>query len=719
MRSFVVSLLVTCASLGVQAALMPDFTDPKVQAERREQIRPVAPGVFRLRPTFCSCGITFGTEAPIAGLRLEFRKRGGWLSRDDWKAVSPSPVFSRESMNVRAAITGLEEGTEYEARLIASDGAEVTSGAFETWTSKVPVARRVEIDPATFVPPLRIAEKGAADGWIEYVVKGGCVLTNLTDRPTLTVDGAAFVLLDGIRFYGGRIQFPVTVENSDSVRFRRCEFTGWGRLGKPRYDKDGKFYGKDVRGRETYLNWDAALRIGTGTTRCVVERCYFHGPVYGANSWRYSHPAGPCGILMDRPDHSTVIRHCDFVGSDARRFNDAVEGVDNFKANGGFNQDADVYGNFMAFCNDDNIEIDGGQQNVRVFGNRFEGALSGVSIQGCMVSPVYVFDNLFSGMGDIFGITQPPVKIDLIHGPEARSFVWKNVFWGPSGPLYLTPTMACELDGNVFEKGVDVVRQKNASSSRVGENAMQASVDRSVALEWPRRPLPFTLSRGFIDVGTSRTPVTVSARTTRKIGFAVERTDDSRWFSVEPSAGTLDPDRPTVFTVTFDEARMRGRRNWRGAFLVRTPGGLSRPVTVYARNPGAFPFRPDLPPSATAVFAGPFAAERIGTERSVAFDVPKDGTYWFLVRARTPGWWTSIECAVDGDAYQRTRLSLGQEMYWTMLAPGRDDSWTAKIRPYGLSAGRHTLRVRAAEGAKPVEFEGFVVTDSPAAFEPL
>ena len=49
------------------------------------------------------------------------------------------------------------------------------------------------------------------------------------------------------------------------------------------------------------------------------------------------------------------------------RWNDAIEGGGNFHVDGGFNRDADIYGNLMCFANDDAVEIDGGQTNVRVF----------------------------------------------------------------------------------------------------------------------------------------------------------------------------------------------------------------------------------------------------------------------------------------------------------------------------------------------------------------
>ena len=81
-----------------------------------------------------------------------------------------------------------------------------------------------------------------------------------------------------------------------------------------------------------------------------------------------------------------------------------------------------------------------------------------------------------------------------------------------------------------------------------------------------------------------------------------------------------------VFTVSFDAARMKGRHDWRGAFLVRTADGFSRPVSVYAESDYEVPARPDV---------GDGVALYSETARGVnGFDLPKTGSYCILVRVR-------------------------------------------------------------------------------------
>ena len=50
----------------------------------------------------------------------------------------------------------------------------------------------------------------------------------------------------------------------------------------------------------------------------------------------------------------------------------------------------------------DSTELDGGQMNVRFFGNKAENFLCGVSIAPCVQGPSYVFRNLFVHLGDYY-----------------------------------------------------------------------------------------------------------------------------------------------------------------------------------------------------------------------------------------------------------------------------------------------------------------------------
>ena len=442
------ALMVACALAG-SASAEPKVRNEKEAAARVGRIAPVVPGEFRLRATFASASVYYGAAAPVEGLALEYRVAGG-----AWQKGRVPPYFS-ETKDYRGSILGLQEDTAYEARLVVN-GQTLVSGAFRTWKTDVPVAKTIVLDPATVKFPVRISDRGAPDGWIRYTMKPGGVLKNAKGLG-FKVDSAQYVLLDDLVVDGAPQEgCVISVEKSKGVRIRNCEITGWGRTGEAYYDE--KCFGKRRQaGSKRVINMDGAIQIRRGSSEVVVERCYIHDPLGRANSWFYSHPAGPEAVIMYSPDHSTVIRYNDFVGSDNHRYNDAVEGGGNFFEDGGFNRDADVYGNFMIFCNDDNIELDGGQQNVRCFQNRFEAAVSGVSIQGCMVSPSYVYDNAFTGMGDELSIAYNAIKtsgIDMYeYGPVA--YVENNLFWGPGGAIGIDqPKVRYVVTGNKLYDGV-------------------------------------------------------------------------------------------------------------------------------------------------------------------------------------------------------------------------------------------------------------------------
>jgi hypothetical protein len=383
-----------------------------------------------------------------------------------------------------------------------------------------------------------------------------------------------------------------------------------------------------------------------------VERCYIHDPVSRANSWYYSHPAGPQAVGMDKP-RSTVIRYNDFIGSDEHRWNDAIEGAGNFHIDGGFNRDADIYGNFMCFANDDALEIDGGQTNVRVFRNKFEGCLCGVSIQGCMSGPSYVFQNLLVNMGDERGRGGQTIKTSsYANGPSAVSFIFNNTCAGESSDLRLVNNLRIVAQNNIFagraaisgrsrspqstcdynllasgeadaephgiaaspgfiapELGLFSLREDSPAIGRgVTIPSFSPSIEGRVDLgaipfgsdvALPERPIPVRLDRGqlrFSVAGDAPSPAQiVTARVTGNSfssRFSIAKNTVFDWLDVQPSSGVLSSGNTVTFTVTVAPGRMRERTLYRGAFLVRLESGFSRPVTVYATTDVVPPARP-------------------------------------------------------------------------------------------------------------------------------
>ena len=740
-------MFVLMAALALTAMAVPQRErDAKDTAARPRIIAPAADGELRLRATFVSCSVCFGASAPIAGLSLECRAAGG-----EWKA-QPQPPYFPETKDYRGSILGLAEDTAYDVRLVAG-GKTLAQGSVRTWASEVKVAKTIYIEQKDLAkPPMKISEKGTPDGWIRYTTRPGTVLRGI-EGWTFAVHGAAYVLLDNLTIEGApQATSVIHVEDSTGVRIRNCEISGWGRTGEARYDQ--KCFGKrwDAKHKRT-INMDGAIQICKGCSEVVVERCYIHDPLGRANSWFYSHPAGPQAVIMYRPDHSTVIRWNDFIGSDNHRFNDAVEGGGNFYEDGGFNRDADIYGNFMIFCNDDNIELDGGQQNVRCFQNRFEAAVSGVSIQGCMVSPSYVYDNAFTGMGDEFSIAYNSIKtsgIDMFdYCPVA--YVNRNVFWGPSGAINIgQQTVRFTLEGNRLFDGVQISGEN--PNAKLVDNVSVGPSPRTGAIAWPVRPIPFVLDRGRIDSVKVAKGAVAPAAVTVKLScpgegyaspFKVRKNLDMDWFDVTPAEGVIRSGETITFTVAFKPEKLTDRRHFRGAFLVRTPEGLSRPVSVYAETdhlppfkaekPGEFaqyldPFKPanaataqlnvvDEPLAQTGK-ALLFDRKTLGRGLDYEFEVPKDGRYYIHFHGYANSS-VQLRGCVDDDEVGRATQVVQKFMSWTPFGPGGGKFKDVRFRFWELKAGRHVLHIRSTGHSFEYRVDGIVVTDSPGSFEPL
>ena len=654
-----------------------------------------AAGELTVNPTFVNCSVEYGAAAPCEGLKIEYRAEGA----ESWQAVPERETqYYPVSHGYRASIRDLKEDSPYRLRLTAG-GKTVAEAGFRTWKSVVPVARTVWLE-APFDRPLVIDAKGSPDGWVRYTAKPGTVLdfSGMKKLPIL-IQGAEYVLLDDLTIRGNPYKHVIEVRDSSFVRLRNLDLSGWGRVGEQRFDRKGYIHDPDHDNGHA-INYDAAIWIGGGAFGTVVERSYVHDPLGRAHSWFYSHPAGPEAVMMDSPRGSTVIRWNDFVGSDDHRWNDAVEGTGNFSDVGGFNRDADVYGNFMAFCNDDCIEMDGAQRNVRNFDNRYESALCGVSIQGCMVGPSYVYRNAFTRLGDEFGSCGQLVKTgggDF--GPEARAFLEDNLFLG-RGKIQERELLTMKVDGSRF------VDTEDALDPAVPVRPLAFTLDRA-------RLSPFRVGKGAVEPASATVTVRGGDAETR---FRIVKNEVAGWFEVTPAEGVVPAHGEVKLAVTVRTDRTAGRRFWRGAFLVRTAEGLSRPVSVYAETDYVPPYRA-AKPGDVAVYSADFKEgefvrlPKASAPRTCVLEVPKAGRYYFMVHGRGRG---KIAAGVDGAAPETSKQQGSDYPYWTVLAPGC--GFGGMVRYYDLAAGRHTVTLAAQSG--DFVCDGLVLTDAPISFEP-
>lgn len=660
----------------------------------------LAPGEFKVEPLFRSAALHWGSSAEAVPA-FEYRRAGD----AEWRRAWTKPYFDPKVPSWRTMLLELNEGTDYEVRVVdvaAHDGGtkstqqkDVGDGVcrrFRTWASEVPIAKTVYIDPATKKFPIVISERGKPDGWIRYTMKPGEKLVNEREGDgVILLQEAKFVVLDDVTIVGGPVTRVVELQGTENVRVRNCDVSGFGWPKTRVVDK-------------RCSQWSAGIHVHQSCRRTVVECCYVHDPVGNSIAWRYYHPYGPMGICVGRGLHETVLRYNDVVGGDHHRWDDAIISNGNFTPDGGLGLTAEVYGNFTCFPNDDNIELDGAQSCVACFRNRFEGGLVGISIQGNVLSPSYVFGNVVSGQGDEFGECGQLLKTSGFAkaNPAPYTAVLRNVFLG-DGRRHISPYPGKIDDVDNFFGGV-------------AENCAR------ISCALPERPVSFQLDTARIDVGRERT-----ARQVRIVGgkgerFRVRKGADCDWFTVTPVDGALKDG--ATLTVTFDDAKMQSDPTYCGAFLVRTDDGYSRPVTVYATTAYAEPVKRSVVDGAVAVYADVDAAVRDDQKfRTWEFMVPRDGRYCFMACAQAaerPDVWVAVNDEAPRHQFLQT---VPDRPVWGMISNQEHASkpdkmlWGGRVKFYDFSAGQKVrLRIKTCRGA--YDLKSLVLTDDPLSFEP-
>jgi hypothetical protein len=258
-------------------------------------------------------------------------------------------------------------------------------------------------------------------------------------------------------------------------------------------------------------------------------------------------------------------------------------------------------------------------------------------------------------------------------------------------------------------------------------------VPRDIATKYPVRDLPFILDTGRITgvtvSGGDAAPksVTFKAIATAEQPFAVRKNFTSDWFDVEPAAGTLKKGE-NEFRVTFRPERMKDRRFWRAAFLVRTPEGLSRCVSVYAERTDFAPPLEPVPAGAKTMYSllpAPISFDNAmckkGEPAEFTFDVAETGDYWLFARVQGVDQdFPLTEISVDGAAYKPAIVrTWTTHPVWNMVSPGKKGKFSGSgfVAPHKLEKGRHVFRMRPRMNNN-VKLLGFAVSDQPLAFEP-
>ena len=697
-------------------------------------------------PLFHSCGIQCTAENDVSeysirDCAISYREKG----TSEWLPAFEPVKDSNYSLKFRTSAVDLKPDTEYEVKadLKWRRGNETKIGTFRTWSENVPVAKTIVLKPDAVKNGLVIKDKGKPDGWIRYTAAPGTVIDGTGKTAALVVEKAEYVIIDGLTIRGG-IHNAVYLNQCRYVRLVNCDISAWCDPENWKFDRTtGRF--RNQYGHLLYNKNAIFLNRGFGQ---VIERCYIHDPLLSANSWFYGHPDGPQGIAPEKPC-STVIRYNDICGSDLKWWNDAIAGNHNFDLDGGLNRDCDVYGNFLAFANDDAIELDGGQQNVRFFRNLIENCFMGVSIQGCMTGPSFIFENRIVDLGNEFMVRASAVKTaDTWYGRYAASFFYNNTMEQSASRLRLCRFFRIVVRNNImgeitappnrfaflkiaadhnllktdFEKknivgearftdparGIYTLRQDSPAR---GKAAAIPGLNRRTSkdlgapqdLELPFRPFGLSLTNGrkvsfTVKQDTASAPQEITVKASAPVRFTIRKSEDSDWYTVTPAQASLKAGETLKLTVKLLPEKMKSRINYRSTFFLRTPEGWSRPVSVAAVTDFKYPPLDQRPGMKKFTPGAPFRPVK---DSGVRFD------------GRSLEWKIPFELKEAGSAYIALEvraldpIPLHDSVYLGMddekpsycgLNSIFTDRWkVVRARQYKLSKGNHVLRLAPRE----------------------
>ncbi|MDR3218006.1 MAG: right-handed parallel beta-helix repeat-containing protein [Dysgonamonadaceae bacterium] len=365
---------------------------------------------MQVKQTFASCSAYVPYEEPGGECSLLYKKAGEIV----WKEGFP-PIYDSANKEFRGSLVRLSENTDYQVQAVVSVNGQKRkefTAEFKTWNSNPPIAKTLKI--SSFKEPLSpgyLIEniQGSVDGWIK--ITGDCEVQaiDMQEEYAIKILNSHYVIVENVTVIGGGRHGIHIPGGSSQIRIQNCNISKWGRVSKIQNER-----GVYTDDQNKTINYDGGVRLDS-VGDIVVERCYIHDPKAKTNPWKGviedgpyrgtayqgTHPEGPSGIYVNQALGGVVVRYNDIIGSQVHRFNDPVETAQNRNKDGGFHRDADIYGNVLAFGQDDGIELDGGQCNIRFYDNRIEQVLCGISTAPNIQGPSYIFNNVVWNLGDV------------------------------------------------------------------------------------------------------------------------------------------------------------------------------------------------------------------------------------------------------------------------------------------------------------------------------
>ncbi|MFC4701975.1 right-handed parallel beta-helix repeat-containing protein [Glaciecola siphonariae] len=268
---------------------------------------------------------------------------------------------------------------------------------------------------------------GSEKGWAKIIGDGVVIDGDELTEAAFDIGDASYLLLENIVVKGGR-NYGIHGDGAHHIWIDGCDVEQFGR--KPYERRKGIAY--ESAEATTAINYDSGIFFRYSGV-ITIENCHVHNPNVAANHWGDGHPKGASALLLSakhrNPEYQGqyIVRFNKFTGSHDNRFNDVIESRANVRRWGGFFRDSAIHDNFLAYANDDIMELDGGQSNVLVYNNYMTQAYCGISVAPNMQGPSYIFNNDIVDLGDQRDAQWAAIKMGgLFAAPSGKTLVFQN-----------------------------------------------------------------------------------------------------------------------------------------------------------------------------------------------------------------------------------------------------------------------------------------------------
>jgi hypothetical protein len=255
---------------------------------------------------------------------------------------------------------------------------------FSTRNGSFPVGKTLLLPPGESDKPVVITESGTPDAYhLVTVPENSRSVLNLKNVYDYGIEiDADYVIVRGIEVNNSAIHGILINPGRHDIVVELCHITFWGRIGGPRT------YGNHTGGM------DSGIFCEEGSYNITIQRNLIENPRGGSNDWETGHPSGPQGISFIQSKGGNVIRYNDILSTEDHGFNDGIGGSNNFSWEGNMNRDSDIHGNIIRNVWDDAIECEGGNTNVRIWGNYAYLYFNGIATASTSKGPLYIYRNV-------------------------------------------------------------------------------------------------------------------------------------------------------------------------------------------------------------------------------------------------------------------------------------------------------------------------------------